>query len=773
MASATGPAAHGRRSISPILACQMLGLLQIRPGSVEMLRAINMPMRFCGKVTAVLFPPLFLLIAGPLPAAAGETNGQPVSRETIITNMAQFWTLPVAEKSQPQRVRMELLVYYCDTNWNVYWGNSDGMDTFLPLRGISTPLRAGDKISIEGQVLPVNQEFLWDRTSVKILSESNEIKSVSTKGRLLDASSFRTHFVEVEALVDSQSWAPNSRAWGSLHVLKLGLLAEKINCTAFVNIANPGQVQPDLIGKYVRIRGVYGDTLDAFGKVAYITLWTPELSCVDVVGSLKEDPQFATPITTAEQFAATDSKTLVRVAGIVRSQQPGQAVTIWDDSGQIRILTKQFYPLQRGDHIEAIGHPAAQDLDQILEDGIYRLATNSAAADSGNPTNRVKLRLVDQIRGLDEEDLARHLPASIAGAVTWVDPLRKFIFVMDGSGGIRVMHPQFRGGRRVTPGMLVKVDGVAAEGEFAPVITNAVVRQTGTMALPDAPLISLEKALAGTEDGRWVQMRGYVRKVTDLDRLTELQLVTSGGEFTVCLPRDSSFHALQGSIMLARGVCVVTANSRRQLTGVAIWSPAIEDIQVEQAAPADVFALPLRSIASLRQFNLFNTLNEQVHTSGSVTLALPGRYLYVQDGDNSVLALSEQTNSLRPGDRVEVVGFSGNDSGNFLLQDAVYRRIAAGAEPIPVQLPDQQSVNEDLDGLLVRAEGLLLDTVQKSGETHLIVQAKGLIFEAKLDKPGQFAMENRKPDGKSWMRSRPNAWSATCRPNWAPGKARP
>ncbi len=690
---------------------------------------------------AGLFPLVFVLTARPLPAAAQETNGRPILRETVITNMAQLWTLPAEEKSQPHRVRMDLLIYYCDTNWNVFWGNSDGLDTFFPLRGIPVSLKTGEKISIDGQVLPVNEEFLWDRTSVKILSESNDIKSISTKGRLLDAPSLNQHFVEVEALVDSQSWAPNSQAWNSAHVLKLGLLAENFNCGAFVNFAHPGQTRPDLVGKFIRIKGVYAGTLDAFGKITGLTVWTPDLNDVETIGSLNDDPRFSIHGTSSENFANIDSKTLVRIAGAVRSQQPGQAVTIWDDSGQIRILTKQFHPLQWGDHVEAIGYPAIQGIDRILKDGLFRLTTNNVAADYGNPTNHAKLRLVDQIRSLDEEGIARHLPVSIEGVVTWVEPQRKSIFVLDSSGGIRVMSPRYQRGRQFLLGALVKVDGVAAAGEFAPIITNAVVRQTGTMPLSEAPLISLEQALTGTEDGRWIQMRGYVRKVTDLARSTELQLVAPGGEFTVRLPRDSSLKTLQGSVMLARGVCVVEANSRRQLTGIEVWSPRLEDLQLEQAAPADVFALPMRSIASLRRFNLLNTLDERVHTCGSVTLHLPGRYLYVQDGDNNILALSEQTEPLRPGDRVEVVGFSGKDSGNFVLREAVYRRIAPGPEPVPVQLPALQSVDEDLDGLLVRAEGLLLDIVEKSGETHLNVQAKGLIFEAKLDKRGQFAKE--------------------------------
>jgi PAS domain S-box-containing protein len=702
---------------------------------------IHMRARFCGKLIAGLLPLVFLLIARSH-AVAQETNGRPLASETVITNMGNLWTLPPEEKNQPHRVQMELLIYYCDTNWNVFWGSSDGLDTFLPLRGIPVTLKAGDKIFIDGEVLPVNQEFLWDKTVVTMLSETNEIKPASTQEKLFDVANLDKHFVEIKALVDSQSWAPNGQAWTSLHVLKLRLLADNYNFGAFVNVANPGQARPDLAGKFVRIRGVYSGTLDAFGKIADLTVWAPDLSYVETTGSLKDDPRFSKPVTSSEDFATIDSKTPVHVAGTVRSQQPGQSVTIWDDSGQICILTKQFYPLQRGDYVEGVGYPTVQGIDRILQDGLFRLNTNNVTKEFGSATNQAKLRLADQIRSLDEEDIARHLPVSIEGLVTWVDPQRKFIYVLDSSGGIRVMHPKFQKGRRFLPGMLVKVDGVAAAGDFAPIITNAVVHQAGIMNLPsDPPLINLEEALTGTEEGQWIQMRGYVRKVNELTNVTELQLVAPGGEFSVRLAKDDSLRALQGAVILARGVCAVEANSRRQVTGVEVWSPALDNIQLEEAAPTDVFALPTRSIASLRQFNLFNTLNERVHTCGTVTMDLPGRYLYLQDGDNSVLVLSEQADPLRPGDRVEVVGFSGNNNGNFVLREAVYRRIASGSEPAPVELTPLQTVNEGLGGLLVRAEGVLLDVVEKADETHLMVQAKGLIFEAKLDKPGQFTKE--------------------------------
>src|SRR5664279_524601 len=96
-------------------------------------RTITRRLRFCWKTTVVLFPLLFLLNARTLPAAQ-ETNAPLSLSELVITNMNELWTLPPEEKNQMHRIQMELLIYYCDTNWNVFWGRSDGLATFLPLR---------------------------------------------------------------------------------------------------------------------------------------------------------------------------------------------------------------------------------------------------------------------------------------------------------------------------------------------------------------------------------------------------------------------------------------------------------------------------------------------------------------------------------------------------------------------------------------------------------------------------------------------------------------
>ena len=667
---------------------------------------------------------------------AQETSSWPAPGGPVITQLAQFWPLATAPETRDQlhQVRMEFLIYYCDTNRNIFWGQSGGTDSFLPLKGVPVAFKAGDKILVQGWALPVTHEFLWDRTTAHLLSAGNPLAPIPAKGK--SPASLKGRFVEMEGLADSVQ--PVSRG-----LARLNLVTDDASIEVAVLAPEAEATRPEFAGKLIKIKGVYAAAPDTFGTslVREPTLWTPGLDFIQPIGSLADDPRFSLPVCTAENFVPTDSPVLARVRGTVRNQQPGEAVTIWDATGQIRIQSKQRQPLQVGEHIEAVGYPEVHGLDRILENAIFRPVTNLISAGPDDfAAHAVQLRLADQVRELDQPSLARHPRVNLRGLVTWSGLRHDFTFVQDSSGGLRVSQVHLPNGRRLRAGMLVTVEGEAAAGDFAPVITNATVQQTGTLAMPDAPLISLEQALTGTEDGHWIQMRGYVRQAVTVSGRLTLQLVAPAGEFTACVSREDAAQAPPGSVVLVRGVCVAAANGRRQLTGIEIWSATPGSVQTEQLAPEDLFALPERSIASLRQFDLLNRLNQRVRTAGTVTFQSPGRYLYLQNGDDSLLALGSQTGLLHPGDRVEVVGFPGHGGGKFLLREAVYRRVATGPEPAPMHLAAVQNASEDLDGLLVQMQGTLLDVIKKFNETRFIIQAREHVFEARFNAPPPAAL---------------------------------
>jgi signal transduction histidine kinase len=348
-------------------------------------------------------------------------------------------------------------------------------------------------------------------------------------------------------------------------------------------------------------------------------------------------------------------------------------------------------------------------------------------------TNALPLHLTAQIRDLSPEAAGRQLPVHLRAIVTWLQTNTPFIYVLDASGGIRVVNPKWDDPDPLKPGTIVQVDGVTREGDFVPVVTNAVLRWNGWTDLTERRPISLEQALTGGEEGNWVEMRGFVRDAKPSQGLVCLDLSTPDGEFQAWTPATQSFDSLKGSVIRMRGVCSAVANARHQLTGIQIWTPDVKYIQTEASAPDDLFSVPLRPLASLRRFNMETVLNQRIRTSGTVVLHVPGRYLYVQDGVDSIFALCQQPGVLRPGDRVEVVGFPGREGRKFILREAVFRRIASGKEPDPVPLSATNFADVDLDGLLAQADGFVLKQMEKNGETHLLIQTRDFTFEAGLD----------------------------------------
>jgi signal transduction histidine kinase len=109
-----------------------------------------------------------------------------------------------------------------------------------------------------------------------------------------------------------------------------------------------------------------------------------------------------------------------------------------------------------------------------------------------------------------------------------------------------------------------------------------------------------------------------------------------------------------------------------------------------------------------------------------------------------VLVLSQRPDVLQPGDRVEVVGFPGNEGRRFLLREAVYRRVATRSEPAPLRLSGVQAVDPDLEGLLARAEGVLLNLVSRESEARLLIRSADSTFEASLE-PGSGAASKHLP----------------------------
>jgi C4-dicarboxylate-specific signal transduction histidine kinase len=606
---------------------------------------------------------------------------------------------------------------------------------YLPIGDSNKPLKPGQHVEIDGVALPQQRRLDWNRTQVRLLEEGLKLKAPAIHGLGENPQSLDARLVSVEGLIDRQSETGN-------HVI-LRVVVGGTAATAYV-LKWPNEPGCQFkVGDFVRMKCVCSPQPDKAGQVANFILWIARPGDVEILGALTTDSRFSAPLVLSQQYQEEVlTNELLHVAGTVRRYEPGHWVTIWDATGQIMVQSLQTQPLRRGDWVEAIGYPYVAGVQQSLRGSLYRplIAANRPAA-VAHGTNQEPIYLTARLQDLSQEELRHHPKVRLRAVITWLHAETPFVYVQDASGGARLANPTWDIKEGWTPGTLVRVEGDVVEGGFVPVVTNAILTRVTWVELPEARLVTLEQALAGTYEGEWVEMRGFVHEVTRTNGLARLKLSIAGGEFVANVPVWPELESLKGAIVRVQGVCTAVVNERHQLTGIQLWAPGGKYIQLVEPAPEDPFALPLHALGNLRRFHPQDALGQWIRTAGTVVRHNAGYYLSLQEGEDSALVLSQQIGVLQPGDRVEVVGFPENRGHQLLLREAIYRRTGNGAEAAPVRVPASRAVDEELAGRLAKAEGALLNVAASEGGARLLLRGKDCAFEVLLDETGHGAKE--------------------------------
>ncbi|HWD20130.1 MAG TPA: ATP-binding protein [Verrucomicrobiae bacterium] len=667
-------------------------------------------------------------------AAHCQTNASASTLPTLTT-IQQIWTTPTQERQQLHRIQTEALIYYFDARWSVVWGECDGKPVFLPFHQTPLRLHPGDRIAIDGWIRPFQERWDWNRTKVTVLESNVPLPAlaITNLGNQPDI----PRLVSVEGLLDQITSADERHK-------AFRFIGD--DRSAFLNVLAPANEEGIGFGPgdFVRVKCVYSPHFDQDGHLSQVELWAAKPADVTVIDSLTNSALFALPITAIDQLQGGlgAGEALVRVAGRVQAHNNGQWLNLWDDTGQVTVQSEQTLPVRPGDYVEAVGHPYVSGVRQYLRRAFYRLAA-APPAPSGGGTNEGALRLAERIRDLNRQEASQHLPVNLHAVVTWGQTNWNFVYVQDGSGGVQVVKPKCDSVQAVQPGAIVNVRGETTPGDFVPVVTNAVLTVEGFRRIDDVPFITLEQAMTGAYDGQLVEMRGLLRKSVRVRDLARWDMSASSGDFQIWVRNNRALRLSVGSIVRVQGVCAAICNDRHQLTGIELWAGEAEGTHVDEAASLDPFAAPLRPLADLRRFNMQADLDRRVRTSGTVVMQAPGRYLYVEDRQgggsgedlDSVLALSGQTNKLKIGDVVEVSGFPGHQGRRFVLREAIFRKIGEGPEPAAAVL-DARSVKPDYDGLLVRAEGTLLNVARADGEVRMLIESKGATVQGIIDMRG-------------------------------------
>ncbi|MDQ5977362.1 MAG: two-component system, cell cycle sensor histidine kinase and response regulator CckA [Verrucomicrobiota bacterium] len=654
-------------------------------------------------------------------AAVGVSAQEPPLPEKVVTTAGDFWTVSDAERQLPHRLQMEVVVYYYDPAWKLLYGQTGALSSYLPVTGKALPIKAGQKVRLEGTVIPA-YGIDGSRTVTTVLAEDQLPAPVPAAGRLGDLGVLNGHLVLLEGYVLGQNEPDpthiEARVWSE---------GRLVNLTVQISGTDP---VPQLIGARVRIQGVYDVATDTAGGIQNIQLWTSSRQHVEVLGWLADDERFRLVRTPVERLEAAAQRPWVRVVGELRRTENGSGYTVRDETGQVALATVQPGVPQPGTTVEVVGRVAPAELGWILQEPLLRshVADSEEARGPGRPLP-VRLRLAEQVLQLEPQEAENRHPVVLRGVVTWAGENSDRFYVQDISGGVAVRRlegpaPEF--------GTSVIVTGVTARGRFLPEVEARSLEQLGTQNLPSPRRISLEQAMSGAEDGRRVELRGFVRQVSPSGPWTRLDLTSATGEFTVFLPPAEALHRLPGAMVRVQGVCTSQSDPGHDDPVIKVWAQDHNDILVDEPSPADAFSQSIETVATVRQLHAAQTAARRVRLRGTVLLHEPGRYLYLQDATGGLFVLSREAGRLVPGTTVDMVGLIGRLGGRPVLREAHWRTVDGAPDVVPLGLTDLSRLRPEADARLVRLEAMLRQVVTEGRTARLLLQDGGVIFEVML-----------------------------------------
>ncbi len=376
----------------------------------------------------------------------------------------------------------------------------------------------------------------------------------------------------------------------------------------------------------------------------------------------------------------------------------------------------------------------------------------AAAAAYGQPAktgvNLPVLTHIAEIRRLTRDQSALGYPVRVRAVVTFFSPSGlnflgrdsfmgsdiPGLFVQDSTAGIFVNLP--RGAPPLRLGQLVDLEGVAEAPDFAPQIGKPRYRVIGEAALPQPGRPSLERMLSTAEDSQWVETRGIIRQVRNVEGMLAIDIAVAGGSLKAILPGipGSVPRQLVDAEVRVRGACGAAYNKKLQLLGILLYVPNLSQIEVLKA-PQAPFAQDTQPIGQVARFAPEGSLGHRIRIQGIVTLQESARVVYVSDGSTGLRIESAEPVAVKPGDRLDVSGFPRVSDYALTIEDAVCRRLGSHARLTPIPVTAEQILSGDYDSLPVSIEGQLLGRSELADSQTLVLKNGRTVFAAFIRQP--------------------------------------
>jgi signal transduction histidine kinase len=399
---------------------------------------------------------------------------------------------------------------------------------------------------------------------------------------------------------------------------------------------------------------------------------------------------------------------------------------------------------------------------------VLPLELPSLAAAGADSNALPLLTTARQLMDLSAAEAARHYPLQLRGTVSYWDRNTRTLFALDETSGFWV-YPHWPEPSDFQFGQVIELTGVS-EGPNVSAVWPATIRVVGTAPLPAPMPVTYERMAGGSIDCQWVELEGVVRAMSYHHGLLRFLFVTGSQRVPLFFPdygdKPLPTH-LMGAHVRVHGVVSMRVTSDRHVTGSHLFVQNLDSITVLKPAPTDAFDARLHAVEAMSTYGTQVEFGEPVRVAGVVTLWRPSGELYIRDNASPLAIRLRQpwvkddplgryvdpapALPLKPGDRVEVVGYPTLAAPAMALEDAEYRLVGATTNlPAPVRATPEAAAQAALHGELIQLEGYVLAHGSLVGETTasevLSIQCTQHVFEAELvtAKPVQLAVKPRK-----------------------------
>lgn len=433
----------------------------------------------------------------------------------------------------------------------------------------------------------------------------------------------------------------------------------------------------------------------------------------------------ATPIARlAESTVREDSDTIVHVQGRIVAQAEDGALVLEDESGQVQLQTVQSPPESDSLDVEALGRLGREGTNSVLRCAFYR--DLDGRTDEPSPPLRL-LTTIEQVKRLTRREAQRSFPVRIRGVVTTA--LNGGCFVQDATWAVYVLWQNTIKGDPPRVGEYWEIEGVTF-ALFAPNIRARRAVKLGTGVMPDPLRPTWDQLINGSLDTRYVEIQGVVTGVEP----DELALLTRDGRIKVQLLEvpPQNLKQYQNAVVRLRGCLIPEKDVNDRKVELGRISLSNFSITVDEAPPADPFALPLKKIGELLLFDPRASSIHRVKIAGQILHERHGEY-FLAENDAGLRFFLHHHVALRPGDLVEVVGFPDLSGPSPILRESLVRCVGNAALPAPLTLSGTNLLSRRFDARLVRLEARLANLSFNRSDQVLALETGGRGFVARLD----------------------------------------